>query len=225
MHFVGRQDLRAWLAEGDAIERFTEGIGRVPLDEDWLEDELGLPFHLAFTMRMLAAEDPGTKLESLHSIPFYSLCKALFLPLSGMANDKISAVFGFAADAPLDTVGREALLQRFLQKEVGLSLVQKLSCILGDPFRGGPATLKRDSLIRLLLSVELKSQRQLLDRLTIVGDVAVLFAESRPALKQTPALTAAEVLETLGSRAPCASISCARCSIAAASSRRTSWQS
>ncbi|MEQ1565044.1 MAG: hypothetical protein ABMA64_05355 [Myxococcota bacterium] len=196
-HFVDTGDLRSWLADGSEIEHLTHGIGQYRIDEQWLEDELGLPFHLAFTLRALVAEDPHAKVDALHSISFYSLCKGLFLPLSGMGADRVAAVFGFQADPPLDTASREALLQKFLQRDVGLSLVQKLSCILGDPFRGGPATLKRDSLIRLLLSLELKTQRQLLDRLTVVGDVAVLFAESRPRLKETPPLTAAEVLELL----------------------------
>ena len=113
---------------------------------------------------------------SLASIPFYSLCKGLLLPLSGMSIDKAGTLFGIVADPPPDTAGREALLKKFLDRDVGLSLVQKLSCILGDPFRGGPATLKRDSLIRLLLSIDLKTHRQLIDRMTVVGDPAVLFA-------------------------------------------------
>lgn len=197
MHVVGRDELRAWLTESGEMEHYTRGIGRHELDEDWLEDEIGLPFHLAFTMKSLVDEDPGVGTDVLRSIPFFSLCKGLFLPLSGMAQDKAAAVFGFRADPPPDVAGREALLATFLAKDVGLTLVQKLSCILGDPFRGGPATLKRDSLIRLLLSIEMKTQRQLLDRLTVVGDVAVLFAEARPALRLDPPLTASEVLETL----------------------------
>jgi DNA ligase-1 len=185
------------MGEDDAIEHSIRGIGRQPIGEDWLEDELGLPMHVAFTLRMLVAEDAAARFDLLQSIPFYSLCKGLFLPLSGMAPEKVATVFGIASGPPLDVKGREALLQRFLTRDVGLTLVQKLSCILGDPFRGGPATLKRDSLVRLLLSIEMKTQRQLLDRLTVVGDVAVLFAEARSTLKRSPPLTAAEVLETL----------------------------
>src|SRR5689334_18465680 len=88
---------------------------------------------------------------SLASIPFYSLCRGLFLPLSGMSVDKAGVLFGIVSDPPPDVATREALLKKFLERDVGLSLVQKLSCILGDPFRGGPATMKRDSLLRLLL--------------------------------------------------------------------------
>jgi DNA ligase-1 len=57
--------------------------------------------------------------------------------------------------------------------------------------------MRRDSLLRLLLSLQLATRGQALDRLTRVGDIAVLFAESRPVLKAEFPLTAAEVLRTL----------------------------
>ncbi|MEN0062846.1 MAG: hypothetical protein AAGA48_11900 [Myxococcota bacterium] len=197
MHFVDTDDLRSWLAADDHLRDYTTGIGRNALSDRFMERELGLPLHLAFVMRRLVAEDPAATMERLSSIPFYSLCKALFLPLSGMSPDKAGAVFGLATPAPPRAAEREVLLGEFLSKDVGLDLVQKLSCILGDPFRGKPATLKRDSLITLLLSMQLTTRRQLLDRLTVVGDVAVLFAESRSEPVGNKTLTAAEVLETL----------------------------
>src|SRR5690606_3969128 len=93
--------------------------------------------------------------------------------------------------------GKEELLTTFFKKPVGLSLEQKLACVLGDPFRGKRSTFRRDSLLRLLMGTQLISRRALLDRLAVVGDVAVLFAESRPRLHEPEPLTAAEVLETL----------------------------
>ncbi|MFT4622042.1 MAG: DNA ligase-1 [Myxococcota bacterium] len=92
---------------------------------------------------------------------------------------------------------REALVTSFLGRDLGLTLEQKLTCLLGDPFRGRLGTFRRDSLVRLLESMALKSHRELLDRLTVVGDVAALFVESRATLHQDPPLTAAEVLEAL----------------------------
>jgi len=197
MHFVETDDLRSWLAEGDRLRDYTTGLGHDGLSDGFMERELGLPLHLAFVMKRLVAEDPTATMEQLSSIPFYSLCKGLFLPLSGMSPDKASSVFGLQVPPPPRAAGREALLGEFLSKDVGLDFVQKLSCILGDPFRGNPATLKRDSLITLLLSMQLQTRRQLLDRLTVVGDVAVLFAEARPETVGRKTLTAAEVLETL----------------------------
>ncbi len=194
---VGATDLRSWLETSDNLGRFTKSIGREPVSAEYLEDTLGLPFHLEFTMRKLVEEDPGVGLEHLASIPFYSLCKALFLPLTGMQPDRIAAIFGIQAEPPPNSQEREALLNRFFGAEIGLSFVQKLSCVLGDPFRGRGSTLRRDSLITLLLSIEMKSRSDLLDRLTVVGDVSVLYAESRKDIKGDPPLTAAEVLETL----------------------------
>ena len=57
--------------------------------------------------------------------------------------------------------------------------------------------MRRDSLLRLLQSVSMKSRTEFLDRLTQVGDVSVLYAESRPELKADPPLTAAEVLRCM----------------------------
>ncbi|MCB9678764.1 MAG: hypothetical protein H6737_26915 [Alphaproteobacteria bacterium] len=194
---VGASDLRSWLEESEKLGRFTRSIGRDPVSPEYLEDTLGLPYHLEFTMRGLVEEDPTVGLDQLASIPFYSLCKGLFLPLTGLQPDRIAAIFGVASDPAPNSQEREALLNRFFDATIGLTLVQKLSCVLGDPFRGKGSTLRRDSLVTLLLSLEMKSRQQLLDRLTVVGDVSVLFAESRKSLKVDPPLTAAEVLETL----------------------------
>jgi DNA ligase-1 len=196
-HVVDATDLQAWLREQGRLSDLVRPIGRDPISADYLEDTLGLPFHLEFAIRRLAAEDSGATLDRLSSIPFFSLCKGLFVPLSSMSPEKCAHLFGFAGPPILDTAAREALFLEFLAKDLGLSWVQKLGCVLGDPFYGKPATLQRDSMIRLLETVELRTHRQLLDRLTHVGDVSVLFAEARPELEVTPKLTASEVLETL----------------------------
>ncbi len=205
MHFVGTDALKGWMNEGESL-RITRGIGRQLAGEDYLEDALGVPFHLAFAIRKLAEHErdsskrigePKADGVTLASIPFYSLCKGLFLPLERLSPDKAASVLGIQADPPPDHTGREELLKRWLAAQNGLDLVDKLACVLGDPFRGRPGTFRRDSLLTLLQSVQLATRRELLDRLTIVGDVAVLLAEVRPAARQDPPLTAAEVLATL----------------------------
>jgi DNA ligase-1 len=114
-----------------------------------------------------------------------------------MQPEKAAAIFGFLAEPPPDAAAREELLRQLLAKEIGLTLEQKLAAILGDPFMGNPSTFRRDSLITLLTSLALTSRRTLIDRLTVVGEVATLFAESRPTLRVDPPLTSLEVLETL----------------------------
>ena len=48
--------------------------------------------------------------DALDSIPFYSLCRGLFLPLSAMAPEKAAHLFGILVDPPPDAAAREALL-------------------------------------------------------------------------------------------------------------------
>src|SRR5690606_8027106 len=135
--------------------------------------------------------------DELNTIPFYSLCRGLFIPLMRMHPEKAAQLFRLEITPPPDTAGRAALVEKFLDKDIGLSAVQKIGCLVGDVFLGRTSTFKRDSLIRLLMSMQMKSYRDMLDRLTRVGDVGVLFCESRKELRSDPPLTAGEVLLTL----------------------------
>ena len=198
MKVVRSEDVRSWFSGGLSLSQFVRSIGRKKTDSEYLERALGMPVHVALVVDRLGEEQGGAVPQTaLDSIPFYSLCRGLFLPLSGMAPERAAQLFGILVEPPPDALARENLVREFLRKPVGLTLLQKLGCILGDPFLGQTSTFRRDSLLRLLLSIHLVRRRELLDRLTVVGDVAVLFAEARPGLKEQPPLTAAEVLETL----------------------------
>ncbi len=156
------------------LRELFNSIGENRLSDDYVERTLGLPLHLRFAIE--SRIDAGEKVDNdaLVSIPFHSLCKGLLLPLSMLHPDRAAAIFQLDIPPTPDTAAREALLNEFLAKDLGLSLVQKLSCILGDAFRGRKSTFKRDSMIALLLSTTLVSRRSMIDRLTVVGDVAVL---------------------------------------------------
>ncbi len=197
VRFVESDDLRSWLRSTPDLARITRGIGRRPISTSYLDEQLRLPVHLQFAVRFLADEEPSATMDRLASIPFYSLCRAVLLPLSGMHPDKTAYLFGLQTEPPPDSAARAQILSDLLEKEIGLSLIDKLACIYGDPFRGRPGGFKRDSLLRLLLSVQLAVRKRLVDRLTHVGDVAVLFAQHRPKLSEDPPLTAAEVLTAL----------------------------
>lgn len=199
MRFVEQNDLRHWMRESRSLSSMRAAIGSREIDGAYLHEVLGVPLHLQFVVSRLAATTPEGLVDdaALDAIPFYSLCRGLFLPLSGLTPERAAYLFGLVCDAPLDVAGKEELLQRFLHKPIGLSPLQKIACVLGDPFFGKPSTMRRDSLVRLLMSVTMRGRREFLDRLAVVGDIAVLFAEARPQLKLEPALTAAEVLETL----------------------------
>jgi DNA ligase 1 len=196
--FVTIDDVKAF-DEQAGLSSIFRSVGRWRLSDEYVEGVLGIPLHLRFAIEGRLGEGKAVADDALASIPFYSLCKGLFLPLSMLQPEAAAHYFGIQAPAPPDMAAREALLQSFLQKDVGLSLVQKLACILGDPFCGRRSTFKRDSMLTLLLSLSMKPRREMLDRLAQpgVGDIAVLFAQERPAGKLEPALTAAEVLEAL----------------------------
>jgi DNA ligase 1 len=195
MHVVDDSTVRRWYHSGENLEQITGALGSHRPSPAYLEDVLGLPLHVQFVVSRLS--ELGRSLEELNTIPFYSLCRGLFIPLMRMHPEKAAQLFSLEISPPPDTAGRAALVERFLDKPIGLSAVQKIGCLVGDVFVGRTSTFKRDSLVRLLMSVQMKSYRDMLDRLSQVGDVGVLFAEARRELRSDPPLTAGEVLLTL----------------------------
>jgi DNA ligase-1 len=194
---VQTEDVRAFLLSTGDLGELTRSIGQRRPSDEYLERAFGLPLHLRFVVEKLADERGAVPRDALDSIPFYSLCRAVFLPLSAMAPSMAAQLFGLRVDPPPDTAAREALLVRFFEKDVGLGIGDKIAAVLGDPFQGRRSSFRRDSLVRLLMSMRLWGQREIVDRLNVAGDVAVLFAQSRRELRGEPPLTAAEVMETL----------------------------
>ena len=194
MKIIHTNDVAEWYREAADLAQFTRHLGHGERDE--LGPSVDLPLHLQFAIEQLAKEREGPLPRSaLDSISFYSLCKGLFLPLSGLSAERIGQLFGIAYQPPGEPM--ESLCRRFLDKEIGLSLIQKIALLLGDPFLGKRSTFRRDSLVRLLRSIRLLPRNKVLDRLTVVGDVAILFAEAYRAIHGEPPLTMLEVLETL----------------------------
>lgn len=195
MKIVSSNDVREWYLQAADLAEFSRSIGGADREAAALRP-IDLPLHLQATIEALAAETTGpVPADAFTSIPFYSLCKGLFLPLSGLSPERIAQLFGIKV-APF-TEDRESLVKRFLAKDIGLSLLQKIGCLLGDPFLGKRSSFRRDSLIRLLRSMRMMSRTSMLDRLTKIGDVAVLFAENFEDLKVEPPLTSLEVLQCL----------------------------
>lgn len=197
MKVVSTDDVRKWFVEANELTEFTHRIGRRRRNEAAVDPGFRMPRHLQFLIEKLSEEHDTLPVNALDSIPFYSLCRGLFLPLSMLDPDRAAGIFGLKIDPPPNSAGRETLLDTFLAKDTGLTLVEQIGCILGDVFLGNRSTMQRDSLLRLLMSVRMISRTECLDRLTQVGDVAILYAESRPDLQCEPPLTAAEVVRTL----------------------------
>ena len=199
MHFVDNDQVRQWYATSNNLAEFSRSIGHKRPDSEYFETMLRLPYHLQQTTELMLAESGDVELgiDTFSSIPFYSLCKGLFLPLAFLSSQRVAQLFGIEADEPPTAQQKEELILSFLEKEDGLTFTEKIGCVLGDAFEGRRSTMRRDSVLRLLLSETLLSRRDCLDRLTQVGDVAVLYAETRRSLKKEPPLTAGEVLRTL----------------------------
>lgn len=199
MHIVSVQDVQSWLGQAENLSDCLRSIGNRRVDDEYLDQTLRLPLHLQFVIQKMAIEAGHAEVpaDALNSISFYSLCRGLFLPLAGLSASRVAQLFGLKAPEPLDAAQREALVETFFAKDCGIGLVEKVGCVLGDPTLGKKSGLRRDSLMRVLLSVEMCTRNELLDRLTQVGDVAILFAENRPTLQPANPLTAVEVLRTL----------------------------
>ena len=189
---VNSADLAAWWSEqGEHGCRQTAGLLAEP--EEHLQ-RLGVPDHLALLIQRLPREQAGG--DALESIPFYALCRGLFLPLLMLEPARSAALFGVATPR-VDSARRESVVREFLGKPLGLTVEEKLGCLFCDPFLGRASTLRQDMLLRILMGVQLAGRTWLLQRLAQVKDVAVLYAESRRDVRGSPPLTAAEVLRSV----------------------------
>ena len=197
MKIVSEFDVQDWYADANDLASSLKSIG-LESNGVLLPD---MPYHLQVAISALAKEDPSATIpiERFSSISFFSLCKGLFLPLSGMADHRASEIFGFACQSKSIASAQASaqLVETFLNKDVGLSFCQKIACLLGDPFEGRRSSFRRDSLVRLLQSVSMQGRSSLLDELTRVGDIAIVFAQHSGVIKQEDPLTAAEVLAAL----------------------------
>ncbi|MEQ1824787.1 MAG: hypothetical protein ABL921_02545 [Pirellula sp.] len=197
MKIITNHDVQDWYATAHDLAASFKSIG-LQSDEIAMPE---MPFHLQIAISELAKADPLAEvgIEKFSSISFFSLCKGLFLQLSGLADQRATEIFGFVCQSKsiASTAANAELVKSFLSKEIGLSFCQKIACLLGDPFYGRRSMFRRDSLMRLLQSVSLQSRSDILDKLTRVGDIAILFAQHAGVVKQEQPLTAAEVLAAL----------------------------
>jgi DNA ligase-1 len=196
LKLVTQNDVRDWYLASDDLAESLKSIG-LPAEEVAIPE---LPYHLQIAIESLSnqSEDGIVSPEAFNSISFFSLCKGLFLPLSGMADHRATELFGFVCQSKAASSAAMAdLVDTFLGREIGLSFTQKIACLLGDPFLGQRSMFRRDSLVRLLQSISLQTREELMDSLTRAGDIAVLFAKHASVVKREEPLTAVEVLEAL----------------------------
>lgn len=197
MKIIDQYDVQEWYAGATDLASSLKSIG-LQSDEILLPD---MPYHLQVAISSIAKEAPSEEIpvEQFSSISFFSLCKGLFLPLSGLADQRATEIFGFFCQSKsiASVQASTQLVETFLNTEVGLSFCQKISCLLGDPFEGRRSLFRRDSLLRLLQSVSLQARADVLDELTKVGDIAIAFAKHANVVKRENPLTASELLASL----------------------------
>src|SRR5262245_60202353 len=93
VQFVQEDEVRAWYTSS-SLTGALQSIGAERPDPEYVENLLQLPPHLAFVLERLAAErGQDVPARALDSIPFFSLCHGLFLPLSGLAPERASQIF------------------------------------------------------------------------------------------------------------------------------------
>src|SRR5687767_2339982 len=109
MKLISTDDVRDWYLQAQDLAEFTRSIGEAA------EVTVDLPAHLQFVIARLARERQGEVSQNVFdSLPFFSLCKGLFLPLSGLQPQRVAQLFGFGWSAP--TESQQDLVKRFLTR-------------------------------------------------------------------------------------------------------------
>src|SRR5262249_36095127 len=95
MKIISTNDVQEWYHQAGDLAEFTHTLGTRDHDELRVVD---IPLHLQFAIEKKSRENPDRVVPSnaFDSIPFYSLCRGLFLPLSNLQPERIGQLFGIA---------------------------------------------------------------------------------------------------------------------------------
>jgi DNA ligase-1 len=189
-----------WMLEEGPIEgirQASKGIGSRRTSRAYLDQLLGLSPGVSFALRSYLKQKPEAESSELASIPFYSLCYGFFLPLMGIAPDRIPGLFGLHPPKALPPEGKSKLTQEFLDKPLGLTLSEKVGLLFGDPFRGNAASVRHDTLCRILSLMVFQPIPVVREQLIKAGDLPSLFALSTPRRKADPPISTAVIVKAL----------------------------
>lgn len=193
-------DVAAWMLQNgpvDGVRQAGVGIGRRGVSDIYVNDLLGLGEANLFAIQSELRENPQAGPDALTSLPFFSLCKGFFLPLMGIAPDRLPGLFGLQPPQPLSPENRDALVETFLERELGLSLAEKVGLIFGDPFRGRAASVRHDTLCHILAQMVFLPISKIREQLIKAGDLPSLFALSTVKKKADTPVASAVVVKTL----------------------------
>ncbi len=182
----------------DAMQRLQSigAIGPKASAEPFVSDLGDSPwsFSLEFAARCALEVAPVGPELSLESLPFYSLCRGLYLPLLGWDAERQRSVFGVVAPALADREARIALMNQFVVRENGLSLSEKVALFLTDPFEGRAPALSEESLMRCLSQLAGTTMSDLRKKLVRIGSLLLLGASFKNNERSEPPLTSREVI-------------------------------
>lgn len=194
------EQVTEWMLEDGPIagvRQARQGIGTRQTSTVYLNDLLHLSPAVSFAIRSHLKEHPQAQPEDLTSIPFYSLCHGFFLPLMGIAQDRIPGLFGLTPPKHLTPEAKTELTQDFLDKPLGLTLSEKAGLLFGDPFRGNAASVRHDTLCRILSLMAFQPISVIREQLIKAGDLPSLFALSTPHKKADPPISTAVITKAL----------------------------
>lgn len=195
-----QDDVANWMLQDgpvDGVRQARIGIGKRGVSETALNHLLGLGVGTSFAIQAVLSDDPEAPADSLTSLPFFSLCKGFFLPLMGIAPDRLPGLFGLHPPQPLSPEKKVLLVEDFLEREIGLSLAEKVGLIFGDPFRGHAASVRHDTLCHLLSQMVFLPISTIRTQLIKAGDLPSLFALSTETKKAERPLPSAVVVKAL----------------------------
>ncbi|MFX0061358.1 MAG: hypothetical protein ACFFC7_04165 [Candidatus Hermodarchaeota archaeon] len=161
-----------------------------------VSDVADVPLHLVFLAEQLVQENPEASIRDLASISFYSLCKA-FLPCIFPGNQAFP-LFSINGGSPLNLNQKQDFLIRFLSKDIGIKLPEKISMVLGRAWEK-EAKFGARSMLQVIARTYFRTENEIrknrdIEQYGCLGRAASKFC---PHLKVTPLLTANEVLLTL----------------------------
>lgn len=199
MKTVEHELILSWFGNSPLLSEFNRTLGAGRTDPDYVDEVLKIPRHLNVLVSALVEEE-GAELpkNALDSISFYDLCLGLWLPMDPMEPEISEKIFELSSEQISRVADIEEFFISFLRRQMGLSLPLKVACLMGDPFMGKPGHFQKETLFRLLKSLNMITSRELSEDFKRAGEVAILFAEFRPVAQIFPPLTAAEVLLSLG---------------------------
>ena len=141
--------------------------------------ELGLPPSEVWAGQSLLKEESDAPDEALDSLPFEVFCKALIAPLLGLAPHLQQKLFAFSAPE-LNREGRLSVVAKMLEKNLGLSMGEKVSWLTGERF-GSKRPWTEDRLLQLLALTYFQPLSEMRKRMLEAGGIGPLAATLGPA--------------------------------------------